>query len=154
MINSILSEQLLQVCYMMSAGAFTLILLDILHEIGRLAKWNKYTYIIAEFTAIVVIGTCLFIFLIVRYNGLLRVYSLLSLLLGITAYYSLLRPYGSSVCHTIAKGILWLYRKITGVLLFPWRKFYCHVVRRAKKKVQQVKKRRQEAKSAVPREMC
>lgn len=149
MISPVLSEQLIQIGSMMIAGIAALIFFDILREVGRFAKWSKYQYIIAEFIIVVLLGLCFCTFLIVRYHGVLRMYILFALLLGAIGYYNLLRPYNLGVCRAIAKVILWLYVKITGILLFPWKLFHRHVLKRAKKKVQQVRQRRQKAKLAA-----
>ena len=148
MISVAISDQLLQICYMLGAGAFALVLLDILREIGRLAKWTKYKSIVAEFMLFVLLGVCLCIFLIIKYHGVLRMYTFFALLLGAIAYYRLLYPYSIIVCGSIAKGILWLYCRITTILLFPWRTANRYIFKRAKKKVQQIRKHRKEIKLA------
>ena len=152
MTGTTLSGQLLQSCYMILAGALTIVVLDLLRETGRLAKWGKYQYITTEFIAIVLLGLCFFVLLIVRYQGVLRMHIFLALLLGAILYYCTLRFYGIRVCRLIAKGILWLYRKITGMVLFSWKMLYHHVFEKLKRRIQQRRARKQKEKLAAQQE--
>ena len=146
MSNTLLYEQLQQICCMIAAGGILFALLDLVNEIGRLAKWKKIHHIIAECITVILLGLYLCIFLIVKYHGLLRMYVVFALMVGAILYARLLRAYCIHVHCLIAKGFIWLYGETVTIFLLPWRMLYNHVIGRVKKYIKKIKQHRQELK--------
>ena len=144
--NTLLYEQLQLICCMIAVGALLFVLMDIVNEIGIQAKWKKRYHIIAEFMTVLLLGFCMCVFLIMRYHGLLRMYVVFALMLGVILYTKLLRKYCIPVHCLIAKGFLWLYGKTVTILIMPWRMLYSHVIGRVKKYIKKIKQHRQEVK--------
>ena len=144
MSNTLLYEQLQQICCMIAAGIIFFVLQDFVNEIGRQAKWKIIHYISVECVTVILLGLYLCIFLIVRYHGLLRMYVVFALISGSILYARLLRQYCIHVYCLIAKGFLWFYGKTVTILLLPWSMLYSHIFCRVKKYVKKIKQYRQE----------
>ena len=145
MISTALSEQLLQCIDIIVFGLIVMFFLDILSEISRLARWHKRKILLTEFLLIFICGSCFYLRLITSYQGLLRSYSILALLLGIAVYYSILHSFCAPICHMIAKGTLWLFRWMRRILLYPWRMCHRFIILPIKKKLMQIRERRKAA---------
>ena len=159
MISTALSEQLLQCIDIIAFGLIVMFFFDVLSEISRQAKWHKRKVLCTEFLLIFIYGSCFYLRLITSYQGLLRSYSILALLLGIAVYYSILHSFCAPICHMIAKGMLWLFRWMRRILLYPWRMCHRFIMLPIKKKLMQIRERRKAAtmadtlKQDLPEEM-
>ena len=142
MTGQVLYEQVIQNSYMAGIGVLCTVLLDVFYEIGRQAKWTKYRFLVTEFIVVLLCGKFFCVFLIIRYHGLLQMYSLFVLLMAILAYYSVIRPYSVHLYSIIAQTILLIYRKTTSFIFCPCRMLYRHVCCKVKKQLLQIKKNR------------
>ena len=107
---------------------------DLVREIGKIEKWKRKQYMLAEFL-VTSVSCLLFSFLLIRYHGgVLRNYIILGLLFGIFGYHIIFRTHLKSIYHGAAIVIVCVTRKINRLIFFPWRFLHQTIFRFIKKK--------------------